>query len=132
MWRSGVMRRRSHAVLLDMIEEAAREGSFSAPWRFTPEVWHHFRSEADILCHLQRHWRTALAGAIYVAIEQGDGNLERDVRLAFEKVERKHHGLRRVLEAHADHPAIASAMRKERLLLSGLLGLAADGATQAA
>jgi hypothetical protein len=125
------MRRRSHAVLLDMIEEAARSGSFEAPWRFTPEVWQHFRTEADILCHLQRHWRTALAGAIYVAIEQGDGNLERDVRRAFEKVERKHHGLRRVLEAHADHPSIASAMRKERLLLSGLLGLA-DGTTQAA
>ena len=120
MWRTGAMRRRSHAVLLDMIEEAAREGSFEAPWRFTPEVWSHFRSEADILCHLQRHWRTALAGAIYVAIEQGDGNLERDVRRAFEKVERKHQGLRRVLEAHADHPAIASAMRKEKALLTSL------------
>ncbi len=131
MWRSGVMRRRAHAVLLDMIEEAAREGSFEAPWRFTPEVWRHFSSEADILCHLQRHWRTALAGAIYVAIEQGDGNLQGDVRTAYEKIERKHHGVRQVLEAHTDHPAITAAMRKERLLLSGL-GLSVDGAPQAA
>ncbi len=131
MWRSGVMRRRSHAALLDMIDEAARAGSYEAPWRFTPHVWQHFRSEADILCQLQRQWRTALAGAIYVAIEQGEGDLRSDVSAAFEKVKRKHQGLRKVLEAHADHPAIAAAMRKERSLLGDLVDLT-DGATQAA
>ncbi len=131
MWRSGITRRRSDAALLEMIENAARWGSFDSPWHSTPHVWQHFRDEGEILCELQRQWRTALAGAIYIAIEAGDGDLRADVTRAFEKVQRKHRGLRQILEAHADHPAIAASMRKERSLLAGLVGLA-DGASQAA
>lgn len=132
MWRSGVLRRRSDAALVEMIENAVRWDSFDSPWHSTPQVWQHFRDEGEILCQLQRQWRTALAGAVYVAIENGDGDLQGDVTRAFEKVQRKHHGLRRVLETHADHPAIAQAMRKERSLLAGLVGLTAGGAPQAA
>ena len=132
MWRSGVMRRRSHAALLEMMETAARSGSFESPWRATPQVWEFFRDETELLCHLQREWRTALAGAVYVAIEAGDGNLAHDVTSAFNKMQRKHYALRKVLEAHADHPAIAAAMRKERVLLSTFTGQTSDDAPQAA
>ena len=132
MWRSGITRRRSDAALLEMIENAGRWGSYDSPWHSTPQVWQHFRDEGEILCQLQRQWRTALAGAIYVAIEAGDGDLEADVTRAFEKVQRKHHGLRRILEAHADHPSIAAAMRKERSLLSTFVGLSTGGTPQAA
>jgi hypothetical protein len=116
------MRRRSHVALLEMIESAARAGSFESPWRATPQVFEFFRDEGEILSQLQREWRTALAGAVYVAIEAGQGDLQRDVMTAFRKVERKHYGLRKVLEAHADHPSIAAAMRKERALLSAFTG----------
>jgi hypothetical protein len=132
MWRSGVMRRRSDAALLKMMETAARSGSFESPWRATPQVWEFFRDEAEILCHLQREWRTALAGAVYVAIEAGEGNLEHDVTTAFHKVQRKHYALRKVLEAHAQHPSIAAAMRKEHTLLSKFTGQTSDDAPQAA
>ncbi|CAA9362024.1 MAG: hypothetical protein AVDCRST_MAG47-280 [uncultured Nocardioidaceae bacterium] len=132
MWRSGITRRRSDAALLEMIENAARWGSFDSPWHSTPQVWQHFRDEGEILCQLQRQWRTALAGAIYVAIEAGDGDLRADVTRAFEKVQRKHHGLRKILEAHSDHPAIAASMRKERALLSSFVGLSTGGTPQAA
>ncbi len=133
MWRSGVVRRRSDAALLAMIDNAVRTDSFDAPWRHTPEVWAFFRDEAEILGHLQRQWRTALAGAIYVAIEAGDGDLADDVLRAYRKVQRKHLGLRKILEAHAEHPSIAAAMRKERALLAPFLGIAMNGtAPQAA
>ena len=132
MWRTGAMRRRSDAALLEMIDNAVRWGSFDSPWHSTPQVWQHFNNEGEILSQLQRQWRTALAGAIYVAIEAGNGDLQADVTRAFEKVQRKHRGLRKILEAHAEHPAIAAAMRKERALLAGFLGLATDGAPQAA
>ena len=132
MWRSGVMRRRSDAALLEMIENAARWDSYDSPWHSTPQVWQHFSNEGEILSQLQRQWRTALAGAIYVAIEAGDGDLQADVTRAFEKVQRKHHGLRRILETHADHPSIAAAMRKERSLLSAFAGLSTGGTPQAA
>ena len=132
MWRSGVMRRRSHTALLEMVENAAQSGIFEAPWRATPKVWEFFRDEGEILSYLQRHWRNALAGAIYVAIEQGEGDLRADVSKAFDKVQRKHHGLRQVLEAHAEHPSIAAAMRKENALLSAFTRETTDGTPQAA
>ena len=50
---------------------AMRTGDFTTPWRATPQVWEHYRHEADILRDLQQDWRTALAGAVYVAIEAG-------------------------------------------------------------
>lgn len=132
MWRSGVMRRRSHDAVLEMVESAAQSGTFEAPWRATPKVWEFFRDEAEILGYLQRHWRNALAGAVYVAIEQGDGDLRADVLKAYEKTKRKHYGLRQVLEAHAEHPSIAAAMRKESALLSAFTDRTTDGAPQAA
>lgn len=132
MWRSGVARRRAHTALLEAIDNAARSGNATAPWRDAPQLWEFFRDEADILVHLQRHWRTALAGAIYVAIEAGEGDLKHDVQTAFEKTERKHHGIRLVLEAHADHPAITASMRKEQALLSAFTDRSTGGAPQAA
>jgi hypothetical protein len=124
MWRSGATRRRQQVAVSQMIEAAQRSDNHTAPWRSTPAVWEFFSDEADLLRHLQQTWRNALAGAVYVAIEAGDGDLQADVTKAFSTVCQRHAGLRKVLEAHADHPAIAQAMRKERALLASLaLGL---------
>ena len=131
MWRSGAVRRRQHLAVTEMVARAQRTGDYTAPWRATPSVWEHFRDESEILTHLQQTWRNALAGAVYVAVEQGDGDLPADVSRAFETTCRRHAGVRRVLEAHRDHPAIARAMRKEQSLLSCLLaGLSADADEQ--
>ena len=127
MWRSGATRRRQQVAVSQMIETAQRTGTWTAPWRSAPGVWEYFADEADILRHLQSTWRTALAGAVYVAIEAGQGDLRTDVAKAFSTVCQRHSGLRKVLEAHADHPAIASAMRKEQSLLASLaLGAGAE------
>ena len=120
MWRSGLVRRRRHLAMAEVVAAADRSGDYQQPWRGTPQVWHLFSDESDLLRELQRDWRTALAGAIYVAIEAGDGDLRHDVTSAFSQVRRRHLGARRILEANAEHPAIAAAMRKERALLSSL------------
>ena len=125
MWRSGQTRRRQQTAVSQLIETAQRTGSYTAPWRSVPGVWEFFTDEADLLRHLQQTWRNALAGAVYVAIEAGDGDLQADVTHAFTTVCQRHGGLRKVLEAHAEHPAIASAMRKEQALLTSL-AVAAD------
>lgn len=115
-----------------MVAGAVRTGDYTSPWRSCPAVWEHFRDEAGILRHLQLTWRNALAGAVYVAIEQGTGDLPRDVTQAFEATRRRHTGVRRILEAHQDHPAIRQAMHKERALLSCLVaGLEAGDLTAA-
>ena len=131
MFVNGIARRRRHSVLADMVSAAVRTGDFTTPWRATPQVWEHYRSEAEILRELQQNWRTALAGAVYVAIEAGDGDLQQDVMRAFTKMSRRHLGTRRILEANADHPAIAGAMRKEQALLSSFTGVLAAVPTAA-
>jgi len=118
MWVSGITRRRRHGVLAEMVAVADRSGDYTTPWRAAPQVWEHYRSEADILRDLQQDWRAALAGAVYLAIEAGQGDLQHDVVKAFATVSKRHAGARRILEANATHPAIESAMRKERALLS--------------
>ena len=128
MWRSAVTRRSRHTALAEMIETTTRSGRFDAPWEATPQVWKYFRDETDLLCHLHREWRTALAGAVYVAIEAGDGDLHEDIPKAFGKTLARYSGLRRILEANSDHPAIAATMRKERQLLSAFLGLTSGDA----
>ena len=131
MWRSGTTRRRQQVAVSQMIDTAQRSGHYAAPWRSTPSVWEFFSDEADILRHLQQTWRNALAGAVYVAIEAGDGDLRADVTKAFGTVCQRHAGLRMVLEAHAEHPAIAPAMRKEQALLTSLAVSASAGAAGA-
>ena len=122
MWRSGVARRRDRDVLARMVAEAGRAQMYSAPWRLMPEVLDSYRSEHAVLRELNRQWWSALAGAVYVAIEAGDGDLVADVSRAYHEIHERHHALRRILEAHADHPAIAAAMAKEQRLLRGALG----------
>jgi hypothetical protein len=118
MWRSGGARQRRHAALARMVAAAGGAGDYTDPWRRTPQVWEHFRDEGEILRELQQQWRTALAGAIYCAIESGDGDLPGDVVKAWSTVAQRHPHVRGVLEAHRHHPAIAAAMAKEKSLLS--------------
>lgn len=120
MWGSGAARRRQQLAVKQMVAAASERGDYTAPWRTSPSVWEHFSSEADILIHLQKTWRNALAGAIYVAMEQGGDDLTTTVDTAFETVARRHRGVRAVLEAHRDHPAIRVAMAKEETLLASL------------
>ena len=127
MWRSGATRRRQQIAVSQMIDNAQRSGDYTAPWRSSPAVWEYFSDESDLLRHLQQTWRNALAGAIYVAIEAGEGDLQADVTKAYATVTKRHAALRRVLEAHADHPAIAAVMRKEQNLLTSVAqGLGAE------
>ncbi|HET6561664.1 MAG TPA: hypothetical protein VFG72_07295 [Marmoricola sp.] len=103
---------------MEMIELAERTGSFATPWRAAPYVWEFFHDEGELLRQLQHDWRTALAGAVYVAIDSGEGDLQEDVTTAFQRIRTRYAGTRAILEANAEHPAIAGAMRKERALLS--------------
>jgi len=122
MFGSGIARRRRQSVVAEMVTTATRTGDFTTPWQATPQIWEHYRNEADILRDLQQDWRTALAGAVYVAIEAGEGDLHHDVMKAYSTMSQRHLGIRRILEANAEHPAIAAAMRKECSLLSSFTG----------
>jgi len=118
MWKSSSFRIRKHGVLNDMVNAAVQAGSYVEPWERTPRVWDTFDTEADILRALHQQWRTELAGSIFVAIERGNGNLCADVGAAYAEVMARLSGVKKILDAYADHPAIARAIAKERALLA--------------
>jgi hypothetical protein len=101
-----------------MVQAAAHAGSYVEPWERTPRIWAAYDSEADILRALHQQWRTELAGSIFVAIERGNGNLCADVGAAYAEVMARMSGVKKILDVYADHPAIASAIAKERALLT--------------
>ncbi len=121
MWGSGAARRRRQLALKEMVAAATATQRYAAPWRSSPAVWQHFNNESEILTHLLKTWRNALAGAVYVAIEQGGLDHGVAVKQAFETISRRHRGVRQILEAHQEHPAISAAMRKEAALLDSLV-----------
>lgn len=118
MWKAAMGRVRRHGVLGDMVQAAVQAGSYVEPWELTPRVWEAYDSEADILRALHQQWRTELAGAIFVAIERGHGDLCADVGAAYAEVMARLSGVKKILDVYADHPAIAAAIAKERALLS--------------
>lgn len=115
---AGTLRIRRHSVLSDMVQAAVRAGSYAEPWERTPRVWEGYDSEGDILRDLHQQWRTELAGAIFVAIERGNGDLCADVGAAYAEVIAKLSGVKKILDTYADHPSIAGAIAKERALLT--------------
>lgn len=118
MWKSGALRLRQKHALVEMVAAARSAGSYAEPWDRTPRVWETYDSEADILRDLHQQWRTELAGAIFIAIDQGRGDLCADVGTAYARVIAHLPGVKEILDAYADHPAIAGAVRKERALLA--------------
>lgn len=132
MWRSGMTRRRRQSALAEMVRLAERTGDVTTPWRGFPRIWEWFQDEDDILRQLQQDWRLGLVGAIYVAINTGHGDLPADVAKALRLTTSRYAGTRAILEANADHPAIAQAMRKERALLSNFAGVPPVAAATAA
>jgi hypothetical protein len=85
-----------------------------------------FDSPADLLGALQMRWHTRLSGAIERELTEQPWDLGRAVVHAWRGLSADMPGVRAVLDAHADEPAMQRARRKEWTLLataSGLTGM---------
>lgn len=89
-----------------------------ANWQETPGLWTSFGSLDDLLHAAHGRWMHALACAVDVAIEIGEGDLSDDVRTAYDSLQARMPGLRRLLDEHAEHPALAAAHINERRLVA--------------
>ena len=87
-------------------------------WRSHPGIAAWFEDESDLLRAMQTRWVHVLTGCLDVAIETGSGNLVQDVREAYGLARQHHPGLWAILTEHAQHPAIAAAVRREHALLA--------------
>jgi hypothetical protein len=87
-------------------------------WQSHPGIAAWFEDETDLLRSIHSRWYHVLTGCLDVAMETGSGNLVEDVREAYGRARHHHPGLWAILEQHKDHPAIASAVRREHALLA--------------
>ena len=116
MWNPGALRQRRRSVL-DRVIAAAAHGDHREPWLLVPGVWETYRGPGQLLVELHRQWRTALAGAVYVAIETGQGDLAHDrhgIRGLREERARDREGARRDDRARGWRPEIGRPDPDER------------------
>jgi len=118
MWRTNGGRKGQREALEQLVREATRSGDFLTPWDRQPEIWRYYGDEGEILRVLQRQWSTELGGHMFAAIQDGHGDFAQDVALAFTDAVAHMHGEFRILEANAEHPAIAADRLKEQNLLA--------------
>jgi hypothetical protein len=105
------------------LADARRDGHL--PWEATAAA-HVFDDPADLLGALQMRWHTRLSGAIERELTEQPWDLGQAVVHAWRGLAADMPGVRAVLDAHTDEPAMQRARRKEWTLLataSGLTGM---------
>lgn len=104
------------------LREIDRAAASGRDWRSLADA--SFPSEDEFLRAAQQRWFTLLGGAIENAIETGGDDLLEDVRRAYAVAVERVPGLRRILDAHAHHPAIEQSVRREHALVARAAGVA--------
>lgn len=112
-----------NSVVNTIVTRAAEGVSADSAWSGIAGVWDHFEDESHLLRELQQHWFHSLAASIDNTLEIGDGELVDDVRKAYRSTAARHHGLRRILDEYAKHPAIQPLVRREHALLARAAGV---------
>ena len=112
------------AVVRSVIGYADRSRRGDLPWHEAPRAAEFFDTPDDLLRALQRVWITRLTARLDVVLESGSGDPRADVRSAWQDLAAYSPGLRRILDAHADEPALAAGLRTERRFVAVAAGLA--------
>ena len=115
--------RARNSVVNTIVTRAADGVSAGAAWTGVAGVWDHFDDESHLLRELQQHWFHSLAASVDNALELGQGNLVDDVRKAYRSAADRHRGLRKILDAYAQHPALVPLVRREHALLATAAGV---------
>ena len=110
-------------ALRAVIALADRRRDGLLPWDEIADASAAFGSPADLLAALQMRWYTRLSGSVETVLGDQPGDLEQGVVHAWRYAAADLPGVRAVLDAHLDHPAIAAARRKELALLATASGL---------
>ena len=110
-------------ALRAVTELADRRRDGLLPWDEIADADAAFGSPADLLATLQMRWYTRLSGAIDSVLGDQPADLEQGVVHAWRYASADLPGIRAILDANLDHPAIAAGRRKELALLAIASGL---------
>ena len=118
---------RRDSVLRDVMTAADTRRDGTLPWGDVAGTEAAFGTPEELVAALQMRWHTRLSGAIERELTEQPWDLERAVVHAWRGLCADMPGVRAVLDAHAEEPAMQRARRKEWTLLataSGLTGMA--------
>lgn len=115
---------RRAAALRDVVAELDRTGRTDLPW--DDDLAAVFRDRDDLLVALHDVWSRRLSGRLDMALELHDIP-EASAAEAWWAVAAELPGVRRLLDAHADHPALAAERAHDLRMLAVAAGLAGLG-----
>lgn len=116
---------RRDTVLRDVMAYADTRRDGHLPWTEIPGVVEAFGTQDDLLGTLQMRWHTRLSGAVDRELTEQPWDLVQSVVHAWRSASAEMPGVRAILDAHADEPAMRRARRKEWALMASASGLAA-------
>jgi hypothetical protein len=122
---------RRDTVLQDVMTVADTRRDGTLPWAEVNGTEAAFGTPADLLGALQMRWHTRLSGAIERQLNEEPWDLEQAVVHAWRGLAADMPGVRAILDAYADEPAMQRARRKQWVLLASASGLAAMDDPQA-
>lgn len=108
-------------LIRDVLAEAARTGRPEITRRDDVEAA--FGSVEAFLLALHHRWRTALFARVDGLLEDAPADFDSAVVAAWTDPATGGRGLRALLDAHADSPALAAAQERERRLVRQTLGV---------
>jgi hypothetical protein len=108
-------------LVREVLAEAARTGRPEITRRGDVEAA--FGSVEAFLLALHHRWRTALLARIDALLEDPPADFDAAAVAAWNDPTTGGRGLRALLDAHADSPALAAAQERERLFLRRTLGV---------
>ena len=115
---------RREAALRSAVEVIDRRRDGKLPWSELDAVRAAFDSPTDLLLALQMRWHTRLSGHVDRLLAAQPMDLRAAVIEAWRAATRDLPGVRAVLDAHDDDPALRRARAKELAYLASAAGLA--------
>ncbi|MCX2734364.1 hypothetical protein OOZ19_29315 [Saccharopolyspora sp. NFXS83] len=118
---------RQHAIRA-VLDHAREHPAAPLNLELVPAAEAAFTDRGELLRALQHKWSNSLTGRIDIGIEDADSDPRGDrveaVSAAWRRATADNPVLRRVLDSHADDPAIIGLLRQERRMLAVSAGLA--------
>ncbi|HEU0285721.1 MAG TPA: hypothetical protein VFR22_01680 [Nocardioidaceae bacterium] len=115
---------RRSTVIREVLTRLERTRDGRLPWQEVPGTVEVFGEPGALLRALQLTWFTRLTAALDLAMEAGDSDLVEEVQMAWYDLAWRTPGLRRVLDAHQQDPAVAPGRVQEHRALAVSAGLA--------
>ena len=105
---------RRQEILREVVARVEHTGEVARPWSGVHGLALEFENDGEVLQELHHWWVRALVARLHVL------ELSTSTHTVYAEVAAAHAGLRAILDAYGDHPALAEGLRREREMLGAV------------